>query len=226
MNAKSILYFTLGLASLVPFALRFFIQWILSERKKESYITPIFWYLSIIGNIAQSLHYLVQIQYHLYFIRFFPLYFSFRELSLINNKAKPFSWNRLIKVIAIISLSLTFLFVMRVWLEYKRVFWIDNLQMPWDQTQRDIPMLWHILGFFGASLFMSRVWVQWWQSEKTHESYLSPAFWWLSIIGGSLTLFYALFIRDYVTACGYITGLIPYVRNLILIQKSKKKIEA
>lgn len=226
MNLKSILYFTLGLASLLPFALRFFIQWILSERKKESYVTPIFWYLSIVGNIAQLLHYLIQIQYHLYFIRFFPLYFSFRELSLLNKKGKPFSSSRLIKITTILTLSLTFLFMLRVWLEHRRFFWIEHLVMPWDQTHREIALTWHILGFLGASLFMSRVWVQWWQSEKTHESYLSPAFWWLSIIGGSLTLFYALFIRDYVTACGYITGLIPYIRNLMLIQKSKKKIEA
>lgn len=226
MSLKTILYFGLGLTSLLPFGLRFLIQWILSERKKESYVTSIFWILSIVGNILLTCHYLVQVQFHLYAIRFFPLYFSFRQLALIRSKAIPFSWPRLLKTLSLISFSLTLLFAARVWLQYGHFFWIENLQMPWEKVGKNIPIVWHVVGFVGASLFMSRLWVQWWQSEKTQKSYLSPSFWWLSVSGGSLTLFYALFISDYVTACGYITGLIPYVRNLMLIRKSKLNLEA
>lgn len=226
MNAQSILYFGLGLASLAPFGLRFIIQWFLSEKKKESHVTPIFWLLSISGNILILAHYLAQVQFHLYFIRFFPLYFSFRELAMMRGQAKLFSWPRLTKILTLITVSLTSLFVLRVWLQYGNIHWIENLQMPWDKTTRDVHMGWHLVGFLGGSIFISRLWVQWWQSEKSHKSYLSASFWWLSICGGSLTLFYALFIRDYVTACGYITGLIPYIRNLMLIQKTKKITEA
>ena len=64
--------------------------------------------------------------------------------------------------------------------------------------------------------------MQWWQSEKAHESVLNPSFWWISIIGGSLTLVYAIYIQDLVTALGYSTGMIPYIRNLMLIRKSSK----
>jgi lipid-A-disaccharide synthase-like uncharacterized protein len=39
-----------GLAAQVCFFMRFFIQWLVSERKKESYIPMIFWYLSLIGG--------------------------------------------------------------------------------------------------------------------------------------------------------------------------------
>jgi lipid-A-disaccharide synthase-like uncharacterized protein len=39
-----------GLIAQLCFFMRFFIQWMISERKKESYIPMIFWYLSLIGG--------------------------------------------------------------------------------------------------------------------------------------------------------------------------------
>ncbi len=41
-----------GLAAQLCFFMRFFIQWLVSERKKESYIPMIFWYLSLIGGMG------------------------------------------------------------------------------------------------------------------------------------------------------------------------------
>ncbi|MCH9634400.1 MAG: hypothetical protein S4CHLAM7_11490 [Chlamydiae bacterium] len=223
MTFKAILYLGLGFASLAPFGLRFLLQWVMSERRGESYVTSLFWILSIIGNILISAHYLAQIQFHLYVIRFFPLYFSFRQLALIKGYAKPFSWSRLLKILSFLSLSLTLLFVLRVWIEHHKMLWISHLEMPWSNINPNISFVWHSIGFLGAAIFASRLWVQWWQSERTQKSFLSPSFWWLSLSGGSLTLFYAVFIKDYVTACGYITGLVPYARNLMLIYKSKQK---
>jgi lipid-A-disaccharide synthase-like uncharacterized protein len=40
-----------GVLGQVIFALRFVIQWIASEKKKESYIPLFFWYLSLTGSI-------------------------------------------------------------------------------------------------------------------------------------------------------------------------------
>jgi len=39
-----------GLLGLVTFSSRFIVQWIASERKKESVIPVAFWYLSIVGS--------------------------------------------------------------------------------------------------------------------------------------------------------------------------------
>ncbi len=41
-----------GLAAQGCFFLRFFIQWIASERKKKSIIPIYFWYLSLLGGIG------------------------------------------------------------------------------------------------------------------------------------------------------------------------------
>lgn len=40
-----------GFAGLVVFSSRFVIQWIVSERRRESVIPVSFWYLSIIGSL-------------------------------------------------------------------------------------------------------------------------------------------------------------------------------
>ena len=41
----------LGVGGQMIFGSRFLIQWISSERKKESYIPVVFWYLSIAGGM-------------------------------------------------------------------------------------------------------------------------------------------------------------------------------
>jgi len=41
----------LGFAGQLIFGLRFLVQWISSEKRKESYIPIAFWYLSIVGGL-------------------------------------------------------------------------------------------------------------------------------------------------------------------------------
>lgn len=222
MEIKHWLYFGLGTLATIPFGLRSIVQWFLSEYHRRSHVTLSFWVFSIMGNILMLIHYLIQVQFHLYFIRIFPLYLTFRQVMIIKEKAHPFSWSRLCKHLTLIICCLTLLFVIRVWLEYRNFFWIFSPQMPWEKTMKSVSSFWHLLGFVGAGLFMRRMWVQWWQSEKAKESVLTPSFWWISLIGASLTLCYAIYIRDIVTALGYGLGLIPYIRNLMLIKKENQ----
>ncbi len=226
MEFKHWIYFGLGTLATIPFGLRSLFQWFLSEYRKKSHVTITFWTLSILGNVLMLAHYLVQVQFHLYFIRFFPFYFAFRQYAIMKGKAKPFSWPRLIKSLLIIIASFTTLFILRVYAEHGNLHWIFNPQMPWTKSIKNVSSIWHILGFIGAALFMSRLWIQWWQSERAQQSILSPSFWWISLIGASLTLSYALYIQDLVTVLGYSLGLIPYVRNLMLIKNESRAKEA
>jgi lipid-A-disaccharide synthase-like uncharacterized protein len=43
--------YLLGFMGQLLFALRFFVQWVASERKGESVIPVYFWYLSLIGSV-------------------------------------------------------------------------------------------------------------------------------------------------------------------------------
>ena len=47
-----IFFLTIGFLGQGLFASRFIFQWIYSEKKGESYIPVIFWYLSILGGIG------------------------------------------------------------------------------------------------------------------------------------------------------------------------------
>ena len=47
-----LIFLIIGFAGQGLFASRFVVQWILSEKKGESHIPVIFWYLSIFGGIS------------------------------------------------------------------------------------------------------------------------------------------------------------------------------
>lgn len=51
MKTSELLWISLGLMGQFFFFLRFFIQWIASEKRKESTIPPVFWLFSILGGI-------------------------------------------------------------------------------------------------------------------------------------------------------------------------------
>ena len=80
-----------------------------------------------------------------------------------------------------------------------------------------------VLGFAGQFLFFMRFFIQWIHSEKHKQSIVPEIFWYFSIGGSLLLLIYALIRRDIVFIVGQSTGLLIYVRNLMLIQRQKKK---
>lgn len=78
-----------------------------------------------------------------------------------------------------------------------------------------------LLGLLGQGLFFSRFLVQWLASEKTGKSVVPVSFWYLSIGGGGLLLFYAIWRKDPVIILGQLVGLFVYIRNLMLIYRHK-----
>ncbi len=83
---------------------------------------------------------------------------------------------------------------------------------------------WLLIGFLGQALFTSRFLVQWLVSEREHESVMPVAFWWLSLMGGTALLCYAVFRNDPVIIVGQAMGLVVYVRNLMLVRTAKKRV--
>jgi lipid-A-disaccharide synthase-like uncharacterized protein len=80
--------------------------------------------------------------------------------------------------------------------------------------------LWLGVGFLGQTTFSLRFLVQWWRSERAGRSVVPLAFWYLSLVGGVLLLFYAVYRRDPVFILGQITGVFVYLRNLQLIRRA------
>ena len=80
--------------------------------------------------------------------------------------------------------------------------------------------IWITIGFLGQGLFFGRWVVQWIASERSAESRVPISFWYLSLIGGLITLAYAIYRRDPVFIAGQGVGAFVYIRNLILIHRT------
>ncbi len=85
---------------------------------------------------------------------------------------------------------------------------------------------WAAVGFVGQTLFFGRFLVQWIVSEKKRESVIPIGFWYLSIVGSVLVLIYAISRHDLVISMGQSTGLLVYIRNLMLIRRKRAEGEA
>ncbi len=80
--------------------------------------------------------------------------------------------------------------------------------------------IWLGIGFLGQGLFFGRWLVQWIASERTAESRVPISFWYMSLIGGLITLTYAIYRMDPVFISGQALGAVVYVRNLVLIHRT------
>lgn len=78
-----------------------------------------------------------------------------------------------------------------------------------------------MVGMAGQVLFFSRFVVQWLASERKGRSTVPLSFWYLSLGGGTLLLWYAVWRKDPVISLGQVVGLFVYMRNLMLIRRHR-----
>ena len=52
--------------------------------------------------------------------------------------------------------------------------------------------IWKVVGWLGNLVFFSRVFVQWYYTERLKRVVVPVSFWWLSLAGSGLLLSYAL----------------------------------
>ena len=84
--------------------------------------------------------------------------------------------------------------------------------MNWDA--------WLVIGLVGQTAFFLRFLFQWIISEKKGESTIPIAFWYLSLAGGIILFFYSIHKKDPVFIIGQSSGILVYIRNLVLIRRS------
>ena len=221
MEEWRIVLYPLGFASGLAFALRFIIQWFQSEKAKKSVVPPLFWKISLLGNALLILHSFIQIQYHVCLIQGLNAIISWRNLNLIQQKTAPVRLSTVIVLFVSTFLTISFAFALQDFLIHQSIGWFRIPQAPWQSNPAaTISPLWHLLGFIGYILFSGRFWVQWWMAEKAKKSELPPIFWQLSLSGALLSIVYFYQIGDLVNLIGPVIGLVPYLRNLMLLKKS------
>lgn len=216
---RSLLY-SLGWAASIAFFLRFYFQWFKSEKKKKSYVNRTFWHLSLAGNIVMLVHGIIQLQFPLALIQSCNAIISWRNLNLMQKKEKAHSF---FKVLIIMGIALTFVILLFLiqWIYFDHFLWMRS---PSWRGQNLSP-IWHFFGFFAMLLFASRFWIQWFFAEREKESQLHASFWWLSLLGGFCSFLYFLRLFDFIQMAGAAFGLLPYMRNLILLGNLKKNQE-
>ncbi len=86
-----------------------------------------------------------------------------------------------------------------------------------------VATFWLTIGFVGQALFTARFLIQWMASEQRRDAVVPVMFWWLSLLGGVALLAYAISRRDPVIIVGQSMGLFVYARNLMLIDKARRR---
>jgi lipid-A-disaccharide synthase-like uncharacterized protein len=84
--------------------------------------------------------------------------------------------------------------------------------------------LWVLFGLVAQIVFAMRFVVQWIASERAGRSVMPVAFWFISLLGGGLTLVYGLVRREPIIIIGQVLAVFIYVRNLMLIYRPRKKV--
>jgi len=109
--------------------------------------------------------------------------------------------------------------------ELARLYYSQQTSQGWLSTIFNITspvgLAWVTLGLGGQLLFTGRMLVQWLASEKSKRSVIPISFWWMSLIGSTMLLVYFIWRRDIVGILGQATGWVIYIRNLVLIRRSR-----
>jgi lipid-A-disaccharide synthase len=214
--------YPLGFLSALAFGARFIIQWLQSEKAQKSIVHRSFWHLSLLGNLLLMIHSFIQVQYHVYIVQVCNAIISWRNLNLMQTKHSPASFQTVVWLLVGSIISASFAFAGQDLLFLPVEDWFRVPTAPWQKfSASSVSYFWHGLGTVAYLLFSSRFWIQWWQTERALASQLPLSFWWLSLIGALLSIAYFMRIGDSVNLIGPLVGIVPYVRNLMLIQKNK-----
>lgn len=225
MDEWRIFLYPLGFLSGLAFAARFIIQWVQSEKAHKSIVTRSFWELSLLGNVLLMIHSFIQFQAHICLVQACNAVISWRNLNLMQTRRPPVSFAAVLCLL-LASLFLTsFAFAAQEAIFNWEGGWFRVPTAPWQYAHDDsVSFFWHGLGTLGYLLFSSRFWIQWWLAERAHASSLPLSFWWLSLGGALLSILYFIRIGDSVNLIGPLVGIVPYVRNLMLMQKTKETV--
>lgn len=216
------LLYPLGFAANFLFFLRFIYQWRLSEIKKESLVDARFWKVSLLGNCIMILHAWIQSQFGVYLIQTLNAAIAWRNLNLMG---KRWTFSSVIALFTLLLLSAPFSFYLQAWIFSDGNFtWAGEPQFFKGAAASSLSLSWHLFGMVGMALFASRFWVQWWLSEMRQKSFLGKTFWWISLGGSIISSIYFIMMSDIVNFIGPLFGMVPYIRNLVLMKRQKAAI--
>jgi lipid-A-disaccharide synthase-like uncharacterized protein len=205
---SSWIIYSIGFLAQILFSSRLIIQWLTSEKQKKVTTPTLFWSLSLIASFLLFIYGYLRNDFAIMFGQALTYFIYIRNLQLQNQ------WQRLPKLIQL------FLFFVPIFIV---IFYYNNNVIDVELLFKNeaIPLWLLILGIVSQIIFTLRFVYQWIYSERRKESALPLGFWVLSLVGSILILTYAIFREDPVLFVGHILGTVIYIRNLVLLNKSK-----
>lgn len=202
----------IGFLAQAFFSARTLVQWILSERARKVLSPSLFWVLSLAGAYLLCIYGWLRDDFAIVLGQIVSYY-----VYLWNLKLKGV-WQRVPSVFRYVLLAtpvVAFCWEMG-----------DAANVIARFFQRDDLPLWLVVfGTGGQLLFTLRFIYQWAYSHRQGESLLPAGFWFISLVGSLCIVTYAIIREDIVLIVGQSTGLVVYVRNLVIIHKEKKESE-
>lgn len=203
----------IGFLAQALFSGRLIVQWFLSE-KNQRIITPsLFWKLSLLASFLLFVYGYLRDDFAIMLGQTLTYFIYIRNLQLQGEWQKSPLWFRI------------FLLIFPVLIV---IYGYNNGEYDLDQlfNNADIPtwLIW--LGSIAQVIFTFRFVYQWLVSERTKTSQLPIGFWRLSVLGASLILIYAIFRQDVVLMVGHGSGLVVYIRNIMIGKKEKRETTA
>lgn len=201
--------YSIGFAAQILFSGRLFIQWFLSEKNKKVLTPSVFWKLSLIASFLLFVYGYLRDDFSIMLGQSITYFIYIRNLQLQGE------WNKLHKFFRIF---LYFFPVLIIIYSYNNNTY-DIQKLLFNEA---IPFWLLILGSTAQIIFNLRFLYQWIYSERMKESVLPLGFWFLSLIGSTMILIYAIIRKDPVLFVGHIMGILIYTRNIIISRKYAK----
>ena len=194
----------LGHVGNVCFVSRSLVQWLASERERRSVVPAAFWWLSLGGSLVLGAYAAHQHEPALLagYALNGAIYARNLWIARVGGRARRITpaGATLLALAVVAALA---------WSGVAELRGADASAPGWLAC-----------ALLGQVVWSSRFVVQWLLVEERGVGVLPPVFWWLSLIGNSLLLAYALHLGDPVFVLGYVLGPLVQVRNLALWRRS------
>lgn len=212
----------LGTVGGIIFYGRFWVQWLASERRKQSVIPIAFWYMSGIGALILFAYDVLIVSPGAAFGVCFNIVVYSRNLVHIwrergtLTKRLSVAIHLLAGLIAVVAVGFTIL------------TWVFEFQANATINPAQAAQNWFWLKVWGVGqvLFFLRFFIQWVATELKRKSVVPGLFWYLSL-GAALLQAPSFFQRrDWVNTVGMVASLFIYARNVWFIRQAPGDAEA
>jgi lipid-A-disaccharide synthase-like uncharacterized protein len=203
MTVSSLWIFAVGFTAQLLFATRMIVQWVKSEKAGVPISPLIFWQLSILGSLLFLFYGLLRHDFAIVLGQILVYFIYIRNLHF-KKQWRPIPL--LFRIFVILAPVLTLFYILPD-VHGNIASVLKNAEIP-------VPL--QIWGSAGQIVFTLRFYIQWIDSETENESVLTRRFWIVSLVGSLMIITYAVMRYDPVLLLGQLSGLLMYLRNLML----------